>query len=195
MVERIRDFTVAEAIAAEAGTEQTPGLVLGEVVTPVIALQPRPPLAVSGYFPGIVGDSVAAVALNTSHVGLFVSGGIVRLNEILIFNQTGGPLLFDIRRLDGPATGFTAAAAVPAYTDAGGDVDGDVFRVVRSNDPARQGELITQIPVEDGQVIPIRLPAVLNNGSILVCPNVVDTVVQASFIFEHWPAIRQQPPG
>ncbi len=198
MAERIRDATVAEAIAAEAGTEATPELVLSEVVTPVIQLQPRPPLASSGYFPGTIGVNSAAVALNTSHAGIFGSGfgrAIVRVNWCLIMNPTGGTLSYQLRRVDAPFTGFPSVRATPVYINAGGVTTGGVFSVTKSDTVAAQGVLIATFRIPTLQNLMIPGPWILNDGALVVANTTVNTECRAAFGFEHWPAIRVQAAG
>jgi len=196
MVERIRDALVAEEIAAQAGTERTPNLFLNEALTPVIFGPQRPPLAASGYFPGCMGLLSAAIALNTSHVGLFVSGTntdtIVKVNRISIFNSSGGGLAYTIARLD-DVSGFTAVALVPGYISAGNPSAGGVFSVVRSNTVGGQGVGMATVVVEPAAVEHFDGPWIVNNGAIIVRPTVVDTEVRVYINYEAWPAIRRQP--
>ncbi len=199
MVERIRDVTVAEAIAAEAGTDATPELSLGELVTPVLQLQPRPPLAVSGYIPGTVSLNVAAVALNTSHGGIYVSGfnnGIGRVNWLKIINNTGGALGYTIGRVDSPFTGFPSVPLVPGYSNAGNTATRRVFSVTKSDTVGRQGIAIAaDIVVQAASEMQIDGPWILNNGILVVSSDAVDTELRVMFGYESWPAIRDQPPG
>lgn len=198
MVERIRDVTVAEEIAAQAGTDETPELVLGEVVTPVIFAPQRPPLAASGYFPGTIGLNVPAVALNTSHVGIHGSGfarSVVRVNWIIIRNTTGGALNYSLRRLDSPFSGFTAVAAIPGYVNAGNPNAGGVFSLTKSDTVGRSGVFMAEFGLEAGENLTVLGPWILNDGALLVLNNTVNNPVRASFGYEHWHAIRQQPQG
>ncbi len=201
MVERIRDVTVAEAIAAEAGTDATPELVLGENVTPVIILQPRPPLAISGYLCGLVGVASGASALNTSHVGIFGRGFptgpvIVRVNYIMITNTAGAQRTFRIFREDSPFTGFPSVAAVTGYINAGANPSGSVFSVTKNDDPAQEGDLIGEITIGDTPD-PVRIPGpfILNDGILGVSATAINNTVRAVFGYEAWPAIRTQPPA
>ncbi len=198
MVERIRDVTVADAIAAEAGTESTPELVLGEVVTPVLQLQPRPPLAISGYLPGTVGLNVAASALNFSHAGCFISGfggAVGRINFVIITNTNAGLIGFQLRRLDAPFTGFPSVRAVPGYINAGIAQTGRVFSVTKNDAITTSGALMAQIFVEPDTSIHLPGPWVLNDGALLISSAAVNQSVKAVFGYEVWPAIRVQPPG
>jgi len=200
MMERIRDVTVAEAIAAEAGTDATPELVLGDVVTPTLALQPRPPLAVSGYFPGTVGAAAAAVASNTSHAGIFGSGvglAIVRVNWLRIFNTTAGVLQYSIRRVDGPFTGFPSIRAVPGYINAGLTATGGVFSITKTDTVAPQGLALVNanIFINATSSLEVLGPWILNDGILLVNCETVNTEARAIFGYEVWPAIRPQGPG
>ncbi len=198
MVERIRDVTVAEAIAAEAGTDATPELVLGEVVSPVLVMQPRPPLAVSGYVPGTIGVRSANVALNTSHVGIFGSGvgrAIVRVNWMRIANLTGGSVPYTIRRVDSPFVGFPSVRAVPGYINAGSLSTGGVFSVTKSDTVAPQGVFMARVFIANADAPILPGPWILNDGILLVAAGVVNTEVDVSFGYEMWPAIRAQPPG
>jgi len=198
MVERIRDATVAEELSAQAGTDQTPELVLGDILTPIIFGPQRPALARSGYLPGTIGRGSAAVALNTSHVGLFGSGvgrAIVRVNWIQIHNNSGGSLSYSLRRLDSPFGGFTATQAVPGYINAGNPETGRVFSLVRSDSVAAQGTFMSEHTVADQETVHIPGPWILNDGALLVACNTVNKPVTAAFGYEAWEAIRIQPPG
>lgn len=199
MPERIRDVTVAEAIAAEAGTDQTPELALSELVQPVIQIQPRPPLAVSGYIPGTIGGTSAASLLNTSHVGIFISGiglAIGRVNWIKIFNiGTGAARNYTIRRVDAPFTGFPSVRATPGYINAGTVTTGTVFRVTKNDTVGAQGISMASMAVPDEDVLHIPGPWIINNGMLLVNSDIVNLAVHAAFGYEVWPAIRAQPPG
>lgn len=196
MVERIRDSLVAEEIAAQAGTEETPPLFLNELLTPVIFGPQRPPLAASGYFPGCLGVNVGAVALNTSHVGIFVSGtnvnAIIRVNSILIFNQSGGVLTYGIQRLDNVG-GFSSSALVPGYISAGSLLTGGVFSIVRSNTVPISGVQMAQVRIEDNRMETIPGPWVINNGGLVVAPTTVNQPCRIYMNYEHWPSIRRQP--
>jgi len=199
LTQRISDVTVAEAISAEAGTEEASELFeLSTTIVPVIPLQPRPPLAVSGYYPGLIGGVSTAVALNTSHVGIVVSTGrnlIVRVNFIIITNATAGQLGFELRRQD-PATGFTVAPRAPGYINAGPILSGAVQFAVRSNTVAAQGTLMADgIVVEAASSLRIPGPFILNDGAISINPDVVNTTSRAFFGYEAWPAARTQRAG
>jgi len=198
MPERIRDSLVAEELAAQAGTEQTPDLFLSDLLTPVIFGPQRPPLAASGYFPGCMGTVSAAVALNHSHVGLFVSGtnehSIVRVNSITIFNVTVGRLNYTIRRLD-DASGFTLSSLRPGYIHAGTPSTGAVFTAVRSNVTTPQGNQMAQVTLEPESKLIIKGPWIINNGALIVTPTVVNTEMRLYMNWEHWPSIRRQPAG
>lgn len=198
MVERIRDVTIAEAIAAEAGTDATPELMLSEVVTPVVVLQPRPPLAVSEYFPGTIGVVSPGVALNTSHVGIYGSGftnAIVRVNWLILMNTSAGPLTYHLRRVDSPFTGFPSVRAVPGYINAGGTATGRVWSVTKSDTVAAQGSVLASIRLEANSNLKIPGPWILNDGILLINCSSVDTEARALFGYEAWPAIRAQPSG
>lgn len=198
MVERIRDAQVAEEIAAQAGVDSTPPLFLNEGLTPVIFGPQRPPLASSGYFPGVLGIESGAVALNTSHAGIFVSGTntltIVRVNSITIFNETAGDLRYHIRRLDS-AGGFSIAALVPGYINAGNTSAGGVFNAQRNNTVAPEGLLMAQVVVEATRMETFHGPWIVNNGVLLVNCGTVNTAIRIYMNYEAWPAIRQQPAG
>lgn len=198
MVERIRDATVAEEVAAQAGTDQTPELVLGEVLTPIIFGVQRPPLAASGYFPGMLGINSPSSALNFSHCGIFGSGvgrAIVRVNYVIVHNGSGGRVSYHLRRLDGPFTGFPSVRAVPGYINAGNPATGGVFSITKNDAITTSGVLMGVITVEDGETIRIPGPWILNDGALLVSSAVVNQEVEAVFGYEHWAAIRVQPPG
>jgi len=199
MPERIRDVTVADAIAAEAGTEATPELVLSEVVSPVLLLQQRPPLAVSGYFPGTIGVQSVAVPLNISHVGIFGRGfggsAIVRVNWCIITNISGGTLNYDLRRVDSPFTGFPSVRAVPGYINAGLTATGDVFSVTKSDTVGAQGVFMARFSIPTLQSLFVPGPWILNDGILLVANTAVNSDTRAAFGYEQWPAIRAQPSG
>ncbi len=194
--QRMRDIFVAEAIAAEAGTDATPELLqLSPIVSAVIPLQPRPPLASSGYFPGTVSIASSAVALNTSHAGIFGSGvgrSICRVNWIKAYNTSGGALTFILRRLDSPFTGFPSVALVPGYINAGNPVTNAVFSITKSDTVAAQGVSMGSFRVEATSFEQIDGPWILNNGGILLAPSIVNTSVRFSCGYEVWPAIRTQ---
>jgi len=196
MTERIRDALVVEEIAAQAGTDQPPDLFLSDVLQPVIFGPQRPPLAASGYFPGCMGLTVAKVALNTSHAGLFVSGTnadvIVRVNSISIINGTGGGLQYTIRRLD-DASGFTIVGLVPGYISAGLPASGAVFSAIRSNTVPASGALMATVRVAAESKEDFAGPWIVNNGAIIVAGGAVDTEVRVYINYEHWPSIRRQP--
>lgn len=199
LTQRIRDVTVAEEIAARAGVDEAPELVeLSPIVHPVIPLAPRPPLAVSGYFPGTIGTSSAAVASNTSQVGIFISGvggAIGRVNWVLAMNNTGADQNLTLRRVDSPFTGFPSVRAVPGYINAGGQVTGRVFSVTKSDTVAASGDLIAEIFVRAGEDLLIPGPWILNDGILLMSNGTVNTLARAQFGYEVWPAFRIQPPG
>ncbi len=195
MVERIRDSLVAEEIAAQSGVEATPDLFLSEFLTPVIFGPQRPPLAASGYFPGCLGLNVAAVAANTSHMGIFVSGtntdSVVRVNRISIMNTTAGSLGYTLRRLD-DASAFTIAPAVPGYINAGNPLSGGVFSAIRSNAVAPSGVFMAQVEVAANSKEDFDGPWIVNNGILLVASGSVNSPVLAYIAYEHWPSIRRQ---
>lgn len=198
MVERIRDATVAQAIAAEAGTDATPELMLSELVSPVILLQQRPPLASSDYFPGTIGVTAAAVSLNTSHVGLFISGfggAIGRINWVLIQNTEAGLLTYELRRLDAPFTDWPSVRAVPGYINAGGRTTGRAFSITKTDTVAVQGLFMANFRVEAASNLLVPGPWIVNDGALVVAAANVDTAVRVSFGYEVWPAIRPQPQG
>lgn len=197
MVERIRDATVAEGIAAEAGTDATPELVLSEIVTPVILLQQRPPLAVSGYLAGAIGvTSPAAVGLR-SHAGIFISGNvgeaIGRVNYIIIHNS-GLATGYSIRRVD-TVVGFPSTRAVPGYINAGSKETGKVFSIIRNNTAAAQGTFMAGVLVPATTSLLIPGPFIINNGVLLVAPDAGDIEARVTMGYEVWPAIRVQPQG
>jgi len=198
MVQRIRDPLVAEEVAAQSGVDGTPPLFLSDLLQPIIFGPQRPPLAASGYFPGCMGQAVAAVALNTSHLGLFVSGtnvdSIVRVNEIHITNATGTAQDFTIRRLD-DVSGFSVAALVPGYISAGNPFSGGVFSAIRSNTVAVSGVRMATVRVEPNATRIFKGAWIINNGAIIVAPAIVNRAAEAYFAYEHWPSIRPQPIG
>ncbi len=197
MVERIRDATVAEAIAAEAGTEETPELVLGDVVSPVIQLQQRPPLASSGYFPGTMGVTSPAAATFNSHVGIFaagVGGGIVRVNWAMIMNTTASARTFTLRRLDTVAS-FPSVRLIPGYIDAGNPTTGAVFSIRRNDTVGCQGVPIATFALEADTNLFIPGPWILNSGGLILCNGTVNDVMTAAFGYEHWPRVRAQAAG
>ncbi len=198
MVERIRDATVAEAISSEAGTDATPELVLGDTVWPVVQLQPRPPLASSGYFPGSVSIVSAAVALNTSHCGIFGSGigrAICRVNWCIIYNDSAGSVTVTMRRLNAPFTGFPSVRAVPGYISAGVNTTGTVFSVTKSDTVAAQGASMGLFLIHANASLFVPGPWILDNGALLIAHSTVNTTLRAAFGYEVWPAIRAQAAG
>ena len=199
LTQRIRDITVAEAISSAVGTDEAPDLLeLSNSVQAVIPLQPRPPLAVSGYFPGTVAGVSAAVALNTSHVGignLQTGGNICRVNFIIIVNSSSGQVEVDIRRVEG-LDDFTPTPAVPGYIPAGPTVAAGTFLGVRSNTVAVRGTLIGgPILLHGDSSLRIPGPWILNNGILAIAPITVNTTVRGVFGYEVWPVIRNQRPG
>jgi len=199
MPQRIRDAQVAEEIAAQAGTEATPDLFLSDFLSPVIFGPQRPPLASSGYFPGCMGFSVTAVALNTSHFGIFVSGvlsnAIAKVNSVSIQNSSGGALDYTIRRLDS-STGFVLAGVAPGYISATPVIAGGIFSATKSDTVAAVGTEMAEVEVADGALEKFDGPWIINNGLLLVACKTVNREVRAYFNFEVWPSIRQQPmPG
>ncbi len=197
-MERIRDATVAEGIAAEAGTDATPELSLGEVVSPVVLLNQRPPLASSGYLAGVVGVAAAAVALNTSHAGIFISGvggAIGRINWFSITNATGGDLFYRLRRLDSPFTGFPSVRAVPGYINAGNPTTGRVFTVTKTDTVGANGVFMADVEVFAGSTQLLWGPWILNDGALIVTCNTVNTEARFNAGYEVWNAIRVQPVG
>ena len=198
MVERIRDAQVAEEIAAQAGVESTPDLHLSDALTPVIFGPQRPPLASSGYFPGTMGASVAAVTDDFSNLGLFVSGAnsnsVVRVNSITIFNPAAADQAYGIRRLD-DVSGFTLVRQVPGYISAGNPMTGGVFRAIRADLITNSGALMASVNVEGLQQFTFPGPWILNDGAVIVVPSTVNTAMFAYFNYEHWTAIRRQPVG
>lgn len=195
---RIRDVTVAEAVAAEAGTDGTPELVLSNIVSPVIVLQQRPPLAVSGYFPGTVGVLAVPIALNTSHAGIFITGlgrAMGRVNWLRVDNNASGALTYNIRRLDAPFTGFPSVRAVPGYINAGIPATGTVFSLTKTDTVAAQGVFMAQFSIQAESSDTINGPWIINNGALLITCTTVNTVVRAQFGYEVWPAIRTQAQG
>ncbi len=190
---------MADAIAAAAGTDASPELVLSNVVSPVLQLQPRPPLAVSGYEPGTIGDNEAQIALNISHIGIFGSGAggaIVRVNWVMIQNNSGGDLNYELRRVDAPFTGVPSVRAVPGYINAGNPTTGRVFLVMKNDTVAAIGVSLGAIfRVVNTQTLFIPGPWILNDGALMVTPTTVNQPVRAQFGYESWPAIRVQPAG
>jgi len=198
--QRVRDVQVADGIAAEAGTEETPELFeLAPVIVPVIPVQPRPPLATSGYFPGTISLASAAVALNTSHIGIFGSGfnrSIVRVNWLEIINNSGGGLGFTLGRVDSPFTGFPSVPVVPGYINAGNPTSARVFTVTKSDTVARTGvAMAPSIIVNANDSRLIWGPWILNNGILVLSCDTVNTEMRGMFGYETWPAIRDQPAG
>lgn len=199
LTQRVRDVTVAEAIAAEAGIDEAPELVeLSTIIQPTIVLQPRPPLAISGYLAGTIGVRTPAVALNISHVGIFGSGAagaIVRVNWCKIMNGEATGRLYNLRRVDSPFTGFTATAAVPAYINAGGATTGRVFSMIKNDTVAAVGALIAQFRIQSNSSEDIPGPWILNDGILLISHGTVDKECHVAFGYEVWPAMRLQPQG
>lgn len=198
MPHRIRDVTVAEAIAAEAGTDDTPELELSNIVSPVINLQQRPPLAVSGYFPGIIGVTSAASALNFSHIGIFGSGagrGMVQVDAFFITNVTGAFRDYTVRRLDAPFTGWPSVRAVPGYSNAGNTQTGGVFSITKNDTALVQATLMAEVGVPDGitQIFPCNI--LLNDGALVIARGAINSPTRGGFFYRHWPAIRVQTPG
>lgn len=198
MNERIRDAKVAEELAAQAGTDETPPFTLADTIQPVIFAPQRPPLAASGYFPGTVGIISPAVALNTSHVGIFGSGfsrAIVRVNWLLIINNVAAVNTFTIRRVDSPFTGFPSVPAIPGYSAAGNPATTGVFSVTKSDTVGAQGSLLATVVVHANSSQKIDGPWILNDGILLVAESTVNSSCRAMFGYEHWAAIRRQPVG
>ncbi len=196
MPERIRDSLVAEEIAAQAGTDETPPLFLSEVLQPVIFGPQRPPLASSGYFPGVMALRVAAVASNFSQLGLFLEGTnssfICRVNSIKITNTSGGQLSYTIRRHNN-ANGFAnQTSLVPGYINATSDLSGSAFSITKSNATALIGDSMCLCTLEGGTSETYDGPWIINNGVVSVAPTIVNTLMQAYFNYEVWPAIRSQ---
>jgi len=199
LTQRVRDVTVAEAVAAAAGLEEAPDLLeLSPLIIPTVPLQPRPPLASSGYLVGNVGAFIGASALNFTNVGVFGSGvgrAIVRVNWIIIHNNGAGALGYRIRRLDAPFTGFTSTRAAPGYINAGNPTTGGVFLVTRNDDASVSGVNMAEFGVPAASNLRIPGPWILNDGALLVSGRVINQEVRAMFGWEMWPAIRVQPPG
>ncbi len=199
-MDRIRSIEIAADIQNQAGTDNLPELALSDILQPIIFAPQKPPLASSGYEPGTVGLESAAVALNTSHVGIFIiaapfgADAIGRINWILITNLSGGTLTYTVRRLDN-VTGFTAAPAVPGYTDAGQDVSGRISSLVRNNVVAAQGVEMFSVQIPNAQSLRIPGPWIINSGAMLVAPSTVNKVCRAAFGYESWPSFRRQPVG
>jgi len=196
MVERIRNSLVAEEIAAQAGTEETPPLFLNELLTPVIFGPQRPPLATSGYFPGCSGVFVGAVTDNTSQSGIFLEGtnsdSILLIKRIIIMNNTAGGLFYEINRSDN-ANGMSALPLVPGYINAGNAATLAVQSVVRSNTVGALGDRMALVEVGANSHETFDGPWILNNGALIVACNTVNTPCHAYFSYEHWPSIRRQP--
>lgn len=198
MVERIRDVAVAEEIAAQAGTDQTPELVLADTIQAVIFAPQRPPLAQSGYFPGTMGVVAAAVAANNSHVGLFISGfggAIGRINWCQIHNISGANRTYQLLRLDSPFTGFNATRLTPGYINAGNPTTGRAFSITKTDAAAISGVLLGAFHVLDNERLEIPGPWVVNDGALLLACTTVNVEVRAAFGYEVWNAIRPQLPG
>lgn len=196
--DRIRDATVAEAVAAAAGVDATPQLFLSNEVHGVVQLQPRPPLAISGYFPGTMGVAVGGVALNTSHAGLFISGfggAIGRCNWTLLENNTAGDLVFSLRRVDAPFTGFPSVRLVPGYINAGAQVSGRAFSVTKSDTVAAVGASFGSFVVEGSETLQLAGPWIINDGILVWTCDTVNTGFRVGFGYEVWPAFRSQRPG
>ncbi len=199
MTTRIRDFTVAEAIAAEAGTDETPELQLSDTVVVTVPLQPRPPLAASGYFPGTIGGVSGASALNTSHVGIGnregISMTIMRVNFLIIINDGGAQLNCELRRTSGLG-GFVATNAVPGYIPAGAATAGGVFLALKNDTVAAVGaQLVDEILVNTDQSLKIPGPWIINDGILSVNHNAVNRGLRVLFGYEVWPIIRDQRAG
>jgi len=196
--ERIRDSRVAEEIAAQAGTDQTPELELSDLLVPVIFGPQRPPLAASGYFSGTLGITSPAVALNTSHIGCFGSGvgrAMVRVNWIKIFNDQSTTFTYTLRRLDAPFTGWPSVRAVPAYINAGNPSTGRVFSITKNDTVGPQGVLMAQVMVHADAELEIPGPWLLNDGALVIAQTQVQQEMRGAFGWEAWEAIRIQPPG
>jgi len=194
---RVKLSAIGEAYADLAMVESSlSGMSLSPWVTPVVNLPLKPPAASTGYVPGSVGTRVNAVAANFSHLGIFndesVSRLIVEVYAVTVINATGGDLDYNLRRLDGAATGMTFLAWVPAYTDAGTARGTALGRVIRSNNTAAQGTVMTFVHVAAGTQVTFPISGVINNGSLLVVPNLVNTPVHAIWWFRTFPIIRVQ---
>lgn len=196
--ERIRDSLVAAEIAAQAGTDAVPELFLNPALTPIIFGPQRPPLASSGYFPGFAAINTPAVALNTSHAGLFVQGAnaasIIRINTVEIVNELAEVLVYGVRRVD-DITGFTLVRMIPGYIDAGSPTTGGVFDAKKSDAPGIIGESMGAIRLEANSSILLHGPWIVNQGALVINCQTVDKPVRAYFSYEHWAAIRRQPNG
>lgn len=185
-------------MAAEAGTDATPELVLSNVVSPVLLMQQRPPLASSGYFPGTIGIVAGPVASNTSHCGIFGSGvgrAIVRVNWVLIINDEAAARNYTLRRVDSPFTGFPSIRATPGYINAGPTATGSVFSVTKTDTVGASGIAIAQILIEANSQQRLVGPWILNDGILLVSHNTVNKSVIFAAGYECWPAIRAQTGG
>lgn len=200
LTQRIRDSQVAEAISAAAGTDEAPELLeLSNIVHATIPLQPRPPLAISGYLPGTIGDVSPSVALNNSHVGIFGSGfrrAIVRVNWLKIINITGSETSYSVTRLDSPFTGAGVFTTKPSgYINAGAFPNGGVLLGLKNDEAAIIGTEMFDIRLPTNTVETVWGPWILNDGVIFVVNQTVNSECRACFGYEQWPAIREQPPA
>jgi len=194
---RVKLHSIAEAYSDVAMVESPlSAMQLSPLLQPVVNLPVKPPIASTGYMPGVVGTRVNGVALNFSHLGVFndesVSRLIVEVTAVTIINGTGGDLDYNLRRLDGAATGMTFLAWVPAYSDAGTPRGVSLGRVVRSDNTTAQGTVMAFVHVAAGTQVTLPIRGVINNGSLLVVPNLVNTTVHALWWFRTYPIIRVQ---
>jgi len=197
----VKRANVADAYADQGMLEETlPAMVVSPIIQPVLNLPQKPPPARSGYMPGMVSDTVAAVALNISSVGLFnredLSRLILFLHHIAITNRTGGGLQYNLRRDDNPVTvGMTFTPWRTSYSDAGSQAQPAVGMNTDSTETTPPGLVIGSFFIPAGNTVILPFEAVINNGQILVAPAVVNTQVEAAFFFRSFPIIQEQRPG
>ncbi len=142
--------------------------------------------------------AAGAVALNTSHAGIFISGfggAIGRVNWIKIKNVSASVLTYSIRRLDAPFTGVPSVRATPGYINAGNPTTGRVFSVTKNDTVAAIGVQLVLINIEGVTKEQIDGPWILNDGALIITCTTVNNVARFECGYEVWPAIRVQPAG
>ncbi len=178
--------------------EDTLPMALGDVVVPTIQLPAKPPPSRAGYFSGSVGALSAASALNFSNVGLFndetLTRSIVVLRNVLITNVTGAATDWEVRRLD-VVSGFTFAAGVPLYVNAGLQGTAALGRVVRNNSAVASGTFVTIVTIPDLTTIKLELNAVINAGAVLISGSAINREVRATIQYDVYPILNTQVAG
>ena len=197
---RVKLHAIGQAYADVAQVESAIPMQLLPFLFPTVALPAKPPPAIAGFMPGVVGGRSGSVALNFSNVGLTnVSSRsrlIVKVRAVTIINDTGGSLDYDIRRDDLPIqTGHTFNAWAPAYSDGGYDTGTALGMVRANNNVAAPGLNIAQINVQANRSETYPFAAIINNGAFFITSNIVNQEVRALWWFDTYPVLRPQPSG